>query len=567
MLKVASTELMRKIEAAADAGGYSYADMMQAAGRAAADRARELLAQLPEGTQAGVTVLVGPGNNGGDGLVAGLLLAQETGTLVRFYLLKRREDDDPVFKPVREAGLFVAHAEDDQRYRVLTNMVASANIVIDALFGIGFKPPFRDEVVKIMRAIRAALNEGGEEEEVERINPTQARTSARPLRPFILAIDSPSGLDTDTGALDPNTLHADETITFIAAKPGLLTFPGASSVGKLTIAPIGIPNNLPELRESKYAVMTVDAARDLLPARPADANKGTFGKALIAAGSVNYTGAPALSARAAYRAGTGLVTVAAPIPVVEVLAANNLEMTWLLLPHDMGVIAADAAALVRKEAANYSALLLGPGMGREKTTREFLISLLSGSSKAPAKPRPIGFGARADERHSDDEAKLPPLVIDADGLNLLSEIENWPSLLPPNTILTPHPGEMGRLAGIETADVQARRWDIAAEKAVEWKVILLLKGAHTLVANPNGEVVALPFKTPALATAGTGDVLAGIIVGLLAQGMKPFDAALLGGTWHALAGEQVAKQRGTARGVVAGDVLEAIGAAALVLEG
>lgn len=567
MLKVASTELMRKIEAAADAGGYSYADMMQAAGRAAADRVRELLAQLPEGTQAAITVLVGPGNNGGDGLVAGLLLAQETGALVRFYLLKRREDDDPVFKPVREAGLFVAHAEDDQRYRVLSNMVASANIVIDALFGIGFKPPFRDEVVKIMRAVRAALNDSGEAEEPERIHPTQRHKTERPTRPFVLAIDCPSGIDTDTGALDPNTLHADETITFIAAKPGLLTFPGAAAVGKLTITPIGIPNNLPELRESKYAVMTVDAAREKLPARPADANKGTFGKTLIAAGSINYTGAPALSARAAYRAGTGLVTVAAPIPVVEILSANNLEMTWLLLPHDMGVIAADAAALVRKEAANYDALLIGPGMGREKTTREFLVNLLSRAAKVPVKPRPIGFGARAEDSPPNDSGKLPPLVIDADGLNLLSEIENWPSLLPPDTILTPHPGEMGRLAGIETAEVQSRRWEIAAEKAAEWKVILLLKGAHTLIANPSGEVVALPFKTPALATAGTGDVLAGMITGLLAQGMKPFDAALLGGTWHALAGEQAAQQRGTARGVVAGDVLEAIGAAALVLEG
>lgn len=565
MIKVVSSELMRKIESAADAGGYSYADMMQAAGRAAADRARELLAQLPEGTQAGVTVLVGPGNNGGDGLVAGLLLAQETGALVRFYLLQRR--DDPVFKPVREAGLFVAHAEDDQRYRVLSNMVASANIVIDALFGIGFKPPFRDEVVKIMRAVRAALNENGEREEPERITPTQAGTAAKPMRPFILAIDVPSGLDADTGALDPNTLHADETVTFIAPKPGLLTFPGAAAVGALTIAPIGIPGNLPELRESKYAVLTVDAAREKLPARPADANKGTFGKTLIAAGSVNYTGAPALSARSAYRAGTGLVTVAAPIPVVEALAAANLETTWLLLPHDMGVIASDAAALVRKEAANYDALLIGPGMGREKTTREFLVSLLSGAAKVATKARPLGFAARPSDAPADEELKLPPLVIDADGLNLLSELENWPSLLPAGTILTPHPGEMGRLAGIDTADVQARRWQIAAEKAAEWNVILLLKGAHTLIANPSGEVVALPFKTPALATAGTGDVLAGMIAGLLAQGMKPFDAALLGGCWHALAGEQAALKRGTARGVVAGDVLDAIGAAALVLGG
>jgi NAD(P)H-hydrate epimerase len=174
--------------------------------------------------------------------------------------------------------------------------------------------------------------------------------------------------------------------------------------------------------------------------------------------------------------------------------------------------------------------------------------------------RKIGFmfdnTATADADVSD--TNLPPLVIDADGLNLLSEIENWWTLLPPRTILTPHPGEMARLAGMETDEVQSNRWEIAARKAADWNAIVVLKGAHTVIAESDGRVAVLPFKTDALATAGTGDILAGAITGLLAQGLSPFEAAFVGGYIHGLAGQQAAEWLGSTRAVIAGDVLDSL---------
>jgi ADP-dependent NAD(P)H-hydrate dehydratase / NAD(P)H-hydrate epimerase len=560
LIKVVSVEQMRQIEAAADAASMSYDQMMQAAGRAAADRVLELIADRQD---ARVTVLVGPGNNGGDGLVAGRIVAQESVAQVRFYLLKAREDSDANFIAVKEAGLLIANAQDDRDKRVLRNMVASADVVVDALFGIGVQLPIKDEAAKVLRNVRQALD-GQEDLPPRRALITLASPDdSRPAtKPYVVAVDCPSGLDCDTGELDKNAIPADETITFIAAKPGLFIFPGAEAVGQLSVAPIEIPEDLEPLQNEKRIVVDGDSVRDLLPARPANANKGTFGKALVVAGSVNFVGASGLSAQAAYRVGTGLVTVGAPHPVVALLAAQFLEPTWLLLPHDMGVLSENAAELIQEEVGEYNALLLGPGWGRENTTRGLLTRLFE-KPAAPSKRiarRKIGFmfdsTATADGEVT--ETNLPPLVIDADGLNLLSEIENWWTLLPARTVLTPHPGEMARLAGITTEEVQAKRWEIAARKAVDWNAVVVLKGAHTVIAEPDGRVAILPFKTDALATAGTGDILAGAITGLLAQGLSPFEAALVGGYIHGLAGQQAAEWLGSTRAVIAGDVLDSL---------
>ena len=376
MYKVVSVEQMRQIEAAADASGLSYDQLMQNAGRALAERVKELLAEAANPNDASITVLVGPGNNGGDGLVAGRILAEETSALVRFYLLKPRSDDDANFQAVRAANLFIANADDDQRYRVLTNMVASATIIIDALFGIGVQLPLRDDVAKVLRHIQQAIHETEADAESEAYSILSRPSHGHSARPYVIAVDCPSGLDCDTGEIDKNTLYADETVTFIAAKPGHFNFPGAQAVGKLTISHIGVPANTEGLREEKRLIADAQSVRELLPARPADANKGTFGKVLVVGGSINYTGAAALCAMSAYRTGAGLVTVGAPGPVIAALAAHILEATWLLLPHDMGVIASSASTLLKEELPKFDALLVGPGMGREKTTRELLQGLL-----------------------------------------------------------------------------------------------------------------------------------------------------------------------------------------------
>ncbi len=560
MVKVVSIQTMRQIEVAADAAGMSYDTMMQNAGTAAATRLHQVIAERFDPEQTRVSFLIGPGNNGGDGLVAARVLAQNSKAQVRCYLLKRRDESDVHYKAAIDAGIFMANAEDDQRFRVLTNMIASAQVVVDALFGIGVKLPLRPDVEKFLRSVQQALQEGEgvEPDPRQLMMPASPAPIAPSAERFIFAIDCPSGLDCDSGELDKQAIKADETITFIAAKPGLFLFPGAEAVGELTIAPLGIPEDLEPLKAVTDHVADANFVRRLLPSHSSGAHKGTFGKALIVAGSVNYTGAPALSAEAAYRIGAGLVTVGAPQPVVSIVASHITEATWLLLSHDMGVIAASAAAQIRRQATNYTALLIGPGMGREKTTGEMLQRLLDANlGPRSAEKRAIGFGVTspsAGEDQPDEGRKLPPLVIDADGLNLLSTFDQWWTLLPESTVLTPHPGEMATLAGIEIKDVQADRWGIALRKSAEWNVILVLKGADTLIAAPDGRAYVLPFKTAALATAGTGDVLAGIIVGLLAQGLDAFDAAVVGGYIHGLAGQIIGEQVGT-RGATAGDVV------------
>lgn len=556
-MKVVAVERIRQIEAAADAAGISYALMMQRAGTAVAQRVLEIAAALPE--QPRVTVLIGAGNNGGDGLVAARIIAEQSDAQVRCYLLKPRADDDAEYVAARDAGLFIANAEDDQRYRVLLNMVASAHIVVDALFGIGISLPLRDDAAKVLRAVQQALDAAAfDDSEGRLITPTSAEPSTAPTRPYIIAVDCPSGLDCDTGEIDRNALAANETVTFIAAKPGLLTFPGAQSVGTLHIADLAISEDISSMAGDKHTVADADTIRQRLPPRADSGHKGTFGKALIIGGSINYTGAAGLAAEAAYRIGAGLVTVGAPMPVIAALAAQLLEVTWMMLPHDMGVIADSAADIIRDEIDKYQALLIGPGFGREKTTGEMLVRLLHNSeARKKNSRRSIGFASTANDAVApaeSDRIQLPPLVIDADALYLLHQVESWWTLLPEQTVITPHPGEMATLVGLETKDVQANRWELAASKAAEWKVVLVLKGAHTLIADPGGAITVLPFKTAALATAGTGDVLAGMIAGLLAQGLSAFDAAVVGGYLHGLAGQMLAEQSGT-RSVLAGDIL------------
>ncbi len=540
-IKVVSVKAIRAIEAAVDAGGLTYAMMMQNAGHAVARRVVEILKDEADfRPDPRVTVLVGPGNNGGDGLVAGLALAR-TGTVqVRFYLLKNRDGSDDNFRAVQEAGLFVALAEHDHDFRVLRNMVASADIVLDALFGVGVKLPLRPDVAKLMRQVTQALNDEQlpETDAESFMTPASRYVDLTPRRkPLVIAVDCPSGMDCDTGAVDNQAIRADETITFIAAKPGLFEFPGAGLVGELLVAPIGIDPKLLQLKDEKRYVPDIPVIRGMLPARPVNANKGTYGKTLIVAGSADYSGAAGLAARAAYRAGTGLVTVAAPEVVINRLSGHLLEPTWLCLPDEAGFLKREAAEILAEKAPNYDALLLGSGWGTKATTGEMLSAFLEVVSKSD---------------------KLPPLVIDADGLNLLSKLDSWWTLLPKNTVITPHPGEMGRLVGISTADILAKRWELAQRKATEWQVVLVLKGAHTLVAAPDGFLAVLPFKTDALATAGTGDVLAGLIAALLAQGCKPFEAAVVGGYLHGLAGQMWGRRLGTTRSVVAGDIPDAL---------
>jgi NAD(P)H-hydrate epimerase len=537
--KIVTVAQMREIEKAADRGGWSYSQMMARAGQAVAN---EVLRRLPEPRGARVLILVGAGNNGGDGLVAGCRLQEAGCVVVACLLQERRSPDEHAERLVQLGGEIVVRAADPA-LRDLERRAGDADVIVDAVLGTGFHLPLRKEIGEALRRVGGAL----------------AGRSAPPLR---IAVDCPSGLDCDTGVHAPEALSANVTITLAAAKPGLLRPPGSGLVGEIVVGDIGLSPDMPELSEVQMELADSKTVRQWLPARPDDAHKGTFGKIVIAAGSVNYPGSAGLAGQGAYRVGAGLVCLAVPGGMQGALVSILPEATWIILPHEMGVIAEAAADVLRKESAGANALLIGPGLGREEVTRRFLQRLLA-PSETVARGH-IGFLHSAEQ--AAEVSPLPQLVLDADGLRLLSEMEGWAERLPPGSILTPHPGEMAALTGLDVQTIQGNREGIARERAAEWRQVVVLKGARTVVAAPDGRCWVVPFATAALAKAGTGDVLAGAIAGLCAQGIDASEAAVLAAYLHGRAGMIAAQQAGTTAGVLAGEVARLLPAAIAELE-
>ncbi len=540
-VKIITVEQSRVIENKANEGGLSFAQMMENAGRATATAIQR---RIKVGGKR-VLILVGPGNNGGDGLVAAHHL-WEMGAKVTCYLWKRDIEGDTNFRRIGEDRLPTIWAEDDDGFEALRGLLGGAAVVVDALLGVGIARPIGGMLKDLLDVVRETINQLHTPNELAETVPPDPFA---PI-PLVVAVDCPSGLDCDTGALDPAGVPADLTVTFAHPKQGMLRFPGAEAVGQIVVADIGIPSGLTS--DVPLGMATAGLIRSWLPPRPRSAHKGTFGRALIVAGSVNYVGAATLAGSGAKRVGTGLVTMALPMPIQPAVAAGLPEATHLLLPHDLGVIASAAVPVLRDHLEGYDALLLGPGLTQEKESVSFVHALL-GSGQAERKGH-IGFVSSVASEQAKG-AELPPLVVDADGLNALATADRWWRMLPPGTILTPHPGEMARLMGdgTSTSDIQADREGLVRRMAARWKTVVVLKGAFTVVADPGGRAFVLPFANPALATAGSGDVLAGAIVGLRAQGMDALEAAVAGAYLHGLAGEMARADLGD-MGVVAGDL-------------
>lgn len=531
-MKLVTVSQMQTLEKEADASGLTYAEMMENAGQGLAEVILEMFDT--DDMELEAVGLVGPGNNGGDTLVALSTLAAE-GWKTRAYLVKRKKDD--LVKRFAEAGGELLTGEN--AFEQLAEAIGTADILLDGVLGTGARLPLKKDMAELLSEVNDILD--GLDE-----------------YPLVVAVDCPSGVDCDSGEVADETIAADLTVTMAAVKQGLLKLPAYEYVGDLEVVDISLPEDLPSLQGLNVEVAEADSVAALLPERPIDSHKGTFGTALIAAGSVNYTGAVILAGEAAYRAGAGLVTLAVPGPVHMALAGRIPEATWVLLPHEMGVISSAGAEVLAKNFERASALLIGPGFGTENTTREFIENIVEGRYSAKKTALRIGFVHQETETKEENNAKLPPVVIDADGLKLLAQIKDWHKQIPAPAILTPHPGEMSVLTELSKDEIQGNRLEIASRYAKEWGHVVVLKGAFTVIASPDGRAAVIPVASPALARAGTGDVLAGLIVGLRAQGLEAYEAAVAGAWIHAQAGLYAADDLGTDASVLAGDVLDSV---------
>jgi NAD(P)H-hydrate epimerase len=446
---------------------------------------------------------VGPGNNGGDGLVAARHLHDLGGQVVVVLLAPRGEDDANLRQvverdvPVRPDG------------SALDEALAGADAVVDAVLGTG----------------RARPLEGVIADALDRVS--EAR--AKPGGPRVIAVDLPTGVDCDTGAADPHALRADATIALGCSKVGLHTLPGADYAGRVDVIDIGLPGEAVEALPVE--LLNARWVRERLPSRPAGANKGTFGRVLVVAGSKLYVGAARLAALGALRSGAGLVTLACPASVQPLVAAGMHEVTYLPLVDQGGFVAPEAAIEVMRAVESYDVLLIGPGLGQGAAQESFVRQVLF-----------------------DLPAEGSKVVIDADGLNALARLPRWWERVVAPCVLTPHPGEHSRLTGRDTESVQHDRLASAREAASMWGQTVVVKGAYTVVGAADGRAGVNPYANPALASAGTGDVLAGAIAGLLAQGVGPFEAACCGTYLHAAAAEGLRPELGDA-GLLAGDLL------------
>ena len=505
-MKIVSVEQMRHLEAASAAAGVSTDTLIETAGLAAARVCIPILG-IVAGSK--ILVLVGPGNNGGDALVVARHL-QRWGARVTGYLVSSRPEEDPKLKSALELGVPMISASEDPDLTLLNGELARAGLVVDGILGTGKTRPLEGVLQKVMLALGSV------------------RSNNRSM--ITVALDTPTGMDAETGAVDPACSGVDHTITFGYPKLGHYRFPGSEVIGKLHIVDIGIPDGLDH--DVHVELLTSEGTAARLPSRTLNSHKGTFGHTLVVAGSRNYVGAAYLASQGAARVGSGLVTLASPESIHPILASKLTEVIHSPVLDDWeGRFNLGAALSLKASMETYSALLIGCGFGRSPGLIEFIRKLLLDS------PQPS-----------------IPVVIDADGLNNLAQINGWWNAVSSPLVLTPHPGEMSTLTGIPTTEIQEQRVNTTIEWSRRWRQTVVLKGAHTVIADPNGRCYISPFANPALASGGTGDVLTGIIAGLMAQGLSPADAACCGVYLHGAAGEVLRSKMGDT-GTLASDLL------------
>tara|TARA_B100000676_G_scaffold160041_1_gene157577 strand:+ start:2743 stop:4335 length:1593 start_codon:yes stop_codon:yes gene_type:complete len=510
-IKLVSALEMRSLEEKSCSLGVSNQMLMDKAGL---EIALSIAREVGHVRGMSVLVLVGPGNNGSDGLIAGIHLSS-FGASVTAVLLKERNLADTVFTSVTQSDVNVEYLyklEEDEALSILSAEMKKSFVIVDGIFGLGVNRPIVGWFERVVDLVAK-----------------KKRSDS-----LVFAIDVPTGLFIDTGQIDEVFLPPDVTLALGLAKIGHFTQPGASALGRLQILDIGIPNSLEN--SIKCNLITRKEVSNYFVARPSYSNKGTFGRALIVGGSINYVGAVVLATAAAYRSGVGLVTTVVPREIYSIVSNNIPEAT--LLPIDLDgsnshIYKSANSQLLYENIHRYSSIVFGCGIGLSHEVGAILEDLLLSN------------------------LQCPPVVLDADGLNLLSRVSNWWERLSCHVVLTPHPGEMATLTGRTISEIQSRRIDLCSEYARKWGTVIVLKGANTIICDPSGDVWVSPWADPVLSVAGTGDVLSGLIGGFIAQGVPVKEAAILSVYIHGFAGETFSREISKS-GLLASELLDII---------
>jgi len=478
--------------------------LMENAGLRVLETIEGLVADL---RTARIIILAGKGNNGGDGLVVARHLVN-AGARVDIFLLgepQNLSDDAYVNYRILSKMARISSLRDDEDLNCLMVALLSVDIIVDAIYGIGFRGSLDDFETRVAKMV----------------NWSQAT---------VVAVDIPSGLEADTGKVHGTAIKADYTVTFALPKLGLILESGRNYVGTLSVADISIPHALLESEEYKLNLIDAAMIKKVIKPRRAESHKGTYGHVLVTGGSSGMTGAVIMTSCAALRSGAGLVTAALPESLLPILGASQMEvMGQALAETSEAFISLEALPALENLLGIVSVVTIGPGMSRYREANAILRFVLEKSGI--------------------------PILIDADGLNAL---EGDAAILKNRQVpivITPHPGEMARLTGLSIDEIQLNRLDIARRYAIDWGVTVVLKGNKTVVASPGGDAFINITGNAGMATAGSGDILSGIISGFIAQGMRPQSAAVAGVYVHGKAGDRAAETTGQ-RGLVAGDLLD-----------
>lgn len=502
-MKIVTSEEMQRVDKDAQTRyGISGLILMENAGIQTVRHIEEKYGELKKKR---VIVVSGKGNNGGDGFVIARHAANRDADVSVFLLA-----DAKGISGDAKTNLVILKKMKVPVYTGISNLKGSlkeSDLIVDAIFGTGLKTDVKGIYAKAIDLINK---------------------SGRP----VIAVDIPSGIDADTGRIKGIAVKADATVIFGLPKIGHFIYPGAAHSGSLKIADISIPKTLTEKSLIKARLITRDHVKKILPVRRPDAHKGDFGHVFIIAGSPGLTGAAIMAGLSALRIGAGLVTLGIPEGLNNIFETRLTEAMTLPLPQtEEGTIAVSARTRILNFLKKADAVAIGPGLSQNRETAQLVRELMR-------------------------EVKIP-IVIDADGINALSGHAEILKKAKGAVVFTPHPGEMARLINSSAAEINKDRIGIARRFAQQYNIITVLKGAGTIIAEPSGFIYINSTGNPGMASGGTGDVLTGMIAGLIAQRCSPPDAAIAGVFLHGLAGDLAAKDRGEA-GLIAGDVIEKI---------